>query len=422
MSVAVLSGGWSYSNCYVDALSATNARSLPYPAGVDLTNQACADACGALGFPVAGTEYYGECYCGTSLPKTKAANATAECSFPCKADSAQLCGGSQRLTVYTKGSTFTPSVPSISSFGCYVDALQPTHSLPVSVGSNLNNGQCVAACSALGFPLAGTEYYGECYCGSVLPDKADSESECSTPCNNGAGYCGGNGRLTLYQSQTVSLWTPSPPKIDSWAYRGCYADAVNPRSFPKREGVSNTTNEVCAAACAKDGYLYFGTEHFGECFCSNSIAGLAKLPDSSCTMPCNGNIKEVCGDNAALTVYSTTSTTVAPFTPTAPAIDCWSSVGCYVDTVNPRSFPYRASKGNSNQACTASCAAAGYAYAGTENFGECFCTNDLASVTKTSDSSCILPCKDDIHQICGDVARLTVYQYTCGASTSSSST
>ncbi|KAI9357054.1 WSC domain-containing protein [Zopfochytrium polystomum] len=609
MAVSTLPNNWLYSNCYFDSLSPTNARSLPYPGGVDLTNQACVAACDSLGFPVAGTEYYGECWCGTNLPKTKATNASAECSFPCNADTSQICGGASRLSVYyKKGSTFTSTNPSIPNFvwrgcyvdmlnprsfpysssvagtsttnhactakcnadgyafagtehfgecycsnsllnitkssgcampclgdlhqicgdnalltvfqsiitpsiagwdykGCFVDAQDPTRSLPVKAGSNMNNAQCVAACQSLGFPLAGTEYYGECWCGSVLPDLAESESECNTPCNNGPGFCGGSARLTLFQSTTVALWTPSPPKIDSWAYRGCYADVVDPRTFPRRVGVTNTTNKVCADACARDGYIYFGTEHFGECFCSNTIVDVAKLPDSSCTMPCNGNIKEVCGDNAALTVYSSTnnppvpgfdylgcfvdtlqpdrtlpagagthlnntgcaaacaslgfpfagteyygecwcgsvtpsipasaescstyceaapgtcggpgfltvfqSKTVAPFTPIAPNITCWAVKGCFVDSVNPRTFPFRASKGRSNQACTSSCATAGYKYAGTENFGECFCSNDISNAAQIADGSCTLPCKDDIHQICGDIARLLVYQRTC---------
>ncbi|KAI9362438.1 hypothetical protein DFJ73DRAFT_573564 [Zopfochytrium polystomum] len=224
--------------------------------------------------------------------------------MPCDGNTKEVCGDNAALTVYS--STVDPPVPGFDAKGCFVDTLQPDRTLPYGAGAHLNNTGCSAACAALGFPFAGTEYFGECWCGSVTPATAAPSSSCSTFCESAPGTCGGAGFLTVYQSKSV-----------------------------------------------------------------------------------------------------------APFTPVAPAINCWAAQGCYFDTVNPRSFPFRASKGNSNQACTSACADAGFAYAGTENFGECFCTNDLTGVTKADDSACILPCKDDIHQICGDVGHLTVYKKTC---------
>ncbi|KAI9362439.1 hypothetical protein DFJ73DRAFT_573595 [Zopfochytrium polystomum] len=233
MSIATLSSPWSYFRLLrrrVDrdgcSLSAVSCRRRSDQPGVRQRVR-------RPGLP-RRTEYYGECYCGTSLPKTKAANATAECSFPCKADSSQICGGSLHLTVYKGGSTFSPSAPIIANF----------------------------------------------------------------------------------------------------ASRGCYVDALNPRSFNYTSSVSGkaTTNQACTAECVSKGYAFAGTEHFGECYCSNSVVGLSK--SSNCAMPCLGDVHQVCGDNALLTVFQSTIN---------PTISGWDYKGCYVDAQQPtRSLPVSA--------------------------------------------------------------------------------
>jgi glucan 1,3-beta-glucosidase len=100
----------------------------------------------------------------------------------CKGNSAETCGGGNRLDVYSYGSGGTPttstttaSAPTVTSasgsnplpgwtfLGCYSDNVSG-RALPFSVtvsGGNTNEG-CQSACLSAGYVIAGTEYAGEC--------------------------------------------------------------------------------------------------------------------------------------------------------------------------------------------------------------------------------------------------------------------
>jgi chitinase len=52
--------------------------------------------------------------------------------------------------------------------------------------------------------------------------------------------------------------------------------------------------EVCQSLCPE--YLYFGVEYGGECYCGNSINnGSTIVPDTDCSMTCDGFTDEYCG-------------------------------------------------------------------------------------------------------------------------------
>jgi hypothetical protein len=86
-------------------------------------------------------------------------------------------------------------------------------------------------------------------------------------------------------------------------------------------------------------------------------------------------------------------------------------VGCYKDTSS------RALRGEvlpkigdaSNTACVDYCAAKGFAVAGTEYGGECFCGNSLSPLEKLDDGECATACKGDANQTCGGSWALSVY-------------
>ncbi|KAH6849794.1 hypothetical protein B0I37DRAFT_97008 [Chaetomium sp. MPI-CAGE-AT-0009] len=86
-------------------------------------------------------------------------------------------------------------------------------------------------------------------------------------------------------------------------------------------------------------------------------------------------------------------------------------VGCYKDTTE------RALRGEvlpkigdaSNTACVDYCASKGFAIAGTEYGGECFCGNTLTATEKLDDAKCDMACKGNDNQTCGGDWALTVY-------------
>ncbi|KAJ3296850.1 hypothetical protein HDU76_006674, partial [Blyttiomyces sp. JEL0837] len=319
--------GYTYSGCYVDLVN--NVRALPTRSGPNNeTVEGCISAC--AGFAVAGIEYGGECFCGDALPSEGLAPHDSDCSMPCNGNNAEACGGPARLSVYvsnsanvppasttyapttTASSPSAPTAPAVPGFtyqGCYVDVLSPSHSLPVRVGAGLTNQQCIAACTDIKLPVAGTEYKGECYCGNTLPaQQAAHESDCNTPCDaDSTQICGGAGRLTVYTSNTQATYTLAIPTIPCWTYQGCYSDNTNARVFPTRSGsLSIVDNQGCAEACGNANYTWFGTENFSECFCSNVAPNSTKNPDSACVDPCEGDRSQVCGGSALLTVYQYT--------------------------------------------------------------------------------------------------------------------
>jgi hypothetical protein len=65
------------------------------------------------------------------------------------------------------------------------------------------------------------------------------------------------------------------------------------------------------------------------------------------------------------------------------------------------------------QACTDHCTQRGFAIAGTEYTGECFCgnafVNSSGKVKQVDERQCNMPCRGDGGIICGGPARLSIY-------------
>lgn len=105
--------------CYTEG---SNGRSLAYSqiqlnASV-MTTELCLNACGARGFPFAGTEYSQECYCGVVLGNGTVPAPASDCNMPCNGNSSETCGGQDRLNLYVSAdleSTEPCEAPPVSS-------------------------------------------------------------------------------------------------------------------------------------------------------------------------------------------------------------------------------------------------------------------------------------------------------------------
>jgi len=86
-------------------------------------------------------------------------------------------------------------------------------------------------------------------------------------------------------------------------------------------------------------------------------------------------------------------------------------LGCYIDdsarVLNGHSI--FADSAMTNAKCQQVCAAQGFAYAGTEYSGECFCGNSLTA-TKAGESECNYKCNGDPQQVCGGYWRISIYK------------
>eukprot|EP00043_Microstomoeca_roanoka_P002735 m.40043 g.40043 ORF g.40043 m.40043 type:complete len:445 (-) comp11684_c0_seq1:439-1773(-) len=91
--------------------------------------------------------------------------------------------------------------------------------------------------------------------------------------------------------------------------------------------------------------------------------------------------------------------------------------GCFLDTVQPRTFPQRADNAKSLEECASNCYFIGFTgTAGMENGDECYCSNKQGPIgTSKPSSDCDKPCPDDSSQTCGGLSRVSEFSFQCSA-------
>ena len=128
----------------------------------------------------------------------------------------------------------TPALPAL---GCFDDSKGP-HAVSVEQGEVGSVAECSFACGAAGLRLAGlTGNAGPpavayCYCGSAVDPSAvrAPDTDCDLPCpGGGAGSCGANYRMAVYNSTCTGPMPPPPgpglngtacsqPESAAWAF------------------------------------------------------------------------------------------------------------------------------------------------------------------------------------------------------------
>ncbi|KAJ4401386.1 hypothetical protein N0V91_007935 [Didymella pomorum] len=211
-----LPAGWNYKGCYVDG-PGYRVMQNQQPDDQQMTIASCSSKCASLGYTVSGMEYHTQCFCDNQLRMSAAlANNDNECNTPCGGNSAQMCGGGDRLTVYssqdplkiTKKPGPTQKVGNWTYQGCATSTGgQWNKPLPWKLFNSTGNSPewCLGKCQAYGYMAAGMEYGEECYCGDVdhMIEKGSvpaPETDCNTPCpGDQEAICGQGNRLTWYK-------------------------------------------------------------------------------------------------------------------------------------------------------------------------------------------------------------------------------
>ena len=452
-----LPGQWASRGCYTDAV---NSRALYGKAYADpaMTQESCVNFCNTNNYAYAGVEYSTECYCGNVISISGKAADAGDCNMACGGAAGEACGGGNRLNVFhndaiktqAAGPATNAGVAGWGFLGCYTDSvggrtLTANYVGVLGGGGNMSTLNCVNACGAAGFKLAGTEYSGECYCGNQFSNggapASDGLSGCSMPCNgNSSEWCGGANRLNVYGLGQKSTIAPL------WAPLGCYTDSVQARTLSVGMavpgGAANLTQENCQAACLAGKYTYSGVEYSQECYCDNSFkngGGPASDGDAQCNMACNGNPSEVCGGPNRLNVFAyngaagvttssttaaatttptgTATTTSAAATTTAPGSATglpgnWTYRGCYVDNAAGRILYQQPDDGKLTiESCVQTCIKQGKHIAGMEYSTQCFCGDSIINGGKlaTADTDCAMTCAGNAGEICGGPNRMSIY-------------
>ncbi|KAL8669506.1 MAG: hypothetical protein Q9168_005908 [Polycauliona sp. 1 TL-2023] len=345
--------------------------------------------------------------------------------------------------------------------GCYKEN-NPSRQLKLQLygnDANMTNDKCIAGCTAKGYSIAATEYTNECWCGNRFPSELGMETDCNYVCDgNETQICGGNGYfhdhsyMSLFSNGQASAALPNvPPSIQpssgAYNYAGCYTEGVGGRALGSAQTASDDmTVAYCANFCSK--YQYFGIEYSNECYCANTIGNNAKLAsDSDCMITCSGNSTQYCGGGNRLTVYglngtapllSASASASGTFTGASASASATTTVGapiavqtaspfvyqgCYTEATNGRALSDLATayNGMTVEKCAAFCSA--YTYMAVEYSSECYCGNTInTGSAMATDGGCTMTCSGNAGELCGGPNRLSFYNKTQSALSSSTVT
>ncbi|CAO1612543.1 unnamed protein product [Parajaminaea phylloscopi] len=284
----------------------------------DMSNEACSNYCGDLGFKFSGNEYARECYCSNTAPKTT--SASNACFYSCPGAPSEKCGGNLVLNVWANaGVRKTVSKYGAKVSGCFYDLAgqgkERTLKYGYTVAGNMTQEYCANLCGDKDYRYAGIEYGQECMCSNDAPT-VTAGATCDSKCaGDSTQSCGGSWALTVLENQNI-LGNPTTPNGNvqlgpSYSSKGCFGDNVNARGRTLRDYSftdAAMTVEKCAAGCSAKGLAYSGVEYGSECHCGKYAP---IVTSTACTMPCAGNKRETCGGPDALSVYFDSAVTAA---------------------------------------------------------------------------------------------------------------
>jgi hypothetical protein len=252
-----LAAGWKAQiACAVD----DSARVFASPVYLQLQDNTpfrCTTECTSRGYSIAGVEYGNECFCANQfvndIPPTPAS--ISECDKPCAGNSAQTCGGSYRMQIYSTGSIFTASAPV---------------SMPVST----------TAASSI--------------------STSDSSSTVTLSSTSS----------TLVAASSSSAASAKPTAALAFGWSTTFSCAVDDSSRvfadPEYYQFDDNTAIRCTQKCADRGYTLAAVEYGYECFCANGyVDGIppASAPVSECDKSCAGDNSQTCGGSYRVQIY-----------------------------------------------------------------------------------------------------------------------
>ncbi|KAI0402703.1 WSC domain-containing protein [Xylaria palmicola] len=225
----------------------------------NMTVETCVAHCKGNSYRLAGLSYYGVCYCGETV--STALLPEDQCSFPCTGNSSETCGGDTQINIWMDP-TFPPledqkDTSEYVPVGCWTDDSSQGKALFYRQdnldSSTLTTEKCLQSCLSGGFPFAGTEFGGECYCGVVVgngTELATDASTCNIPCNgNPDQTCGGPARLSLYVAKDLQSLEPcgTPPDTSSTVTTPPVTSTTPPPTStpPPSSSTKTTSAPVC---------------------------------------------------------------------------------------------------------------------------------------------------------------------------------
>ncbi|KAJ4268676.1 hypothetical protein NW762_002743 [Fusarium torreyae] len=350
-----------YSGCYMDGVEGNLGGALIYRSSqnqYNMTVEKCVSECKGNGFRYAGLKYYGVCYCGSTVGGSQLPE--NQCTMPCTGNSSQTCGNDNAFSIWQDPTFKTTDLGGVVTAvkgtvlpiagykpnGCYTDSSPKGRALTWSMdvdSSSMTPTSCLNACANQGFPLAGMEYGGECYCGNVLANdttKADV-GDCNVPCNGDKTLlCGGPSRLSVYISQDLlSLqpcgWTPSNsasssasiPLLSSTSTTSATTSTVSIASTSSSAPASSSTTSSAVSSSTTSSAVSSSTTSSVSSSSSTSSVASSSTTTLSTATSTTANVQSTTTANPPKPpTTTTTSTSTSSCSTTSSAPMCTATV------------------------------------------------------------------------------------------------
>ncbi|WWD20503.1 hypothetical protein CI109_104979 [Kwoniella shandongensis] len=391
-----------------------------------MTVEVCRNTCHEMGYALASVFLSKYCGCGNAWTGSQTKLPASACqTYGCGGNYTEYCGGSSQAALYntTEPASATTVVKPDGWISCWTDSSSSRTLQGYSYNASpMSANACKIACAAKGFAYAGTESGNQCFCGSTIAagEKAPT-SACSYGCNGNANQtCGASGYMDLYNT------TGAAANNGIAGYAGCYTDdgVLGGPSY-----VSNFMSvDTCTQWCTAQKQSFAGIRNGNQCKCGTNSPSLATT-SAACANPCSGNSTQACGTSTTIAVYNLAQTGLK--SGDIPLVaDSTGYAGCYHEG-STRLLPtyYFSSSSMTNALCINNCKSLGYAVAGTEYGGQCFCAakpDASSGGYKVQNSDCTSNCAGGGTLKCGGGNLLSIYftsnSASAGGSNSTNST
>ena len=324
----------------------------------------------------------------------------------CMGDATELCGGSNRLTLYTHNSavkaqakfafaqqkaslTSSASQTSPSSLSTSSSSSTSPQSTTITKSTAKSSGQSSSSKS---------KTTGQSSSTTIQTSKLLSKTSTSST------------HTTSTTSKTTLRPTPSQT-IGSYSYLGC-ANQTSPLALVgmSKTDSKKTTTETCQKYCLDNNYGLAALQNGGTCYCGNGLQSYSAVGQKSCNVPCAGNKTEVCGGAQSLSVWNSTSATIPPTA--VKAVGAYALQGCYSGSNIIKAASHTSATGLTVESCVGYCITKGYKVAGVQDGKTCYCDSKLATTAKKESlASCNVLCAGNRREFCGAYGKNLVYQY-----------
>jgi hypothetical protein len=313
----------------------------------ETTIQTCVESCysaSSVPYSFAGVLAGTECRCDNAMSALATEVDQSNCRSQCENGDEQWCGGDSSYQIYYLPSTpsstvsnngttdstsdapsptgINPSIPSnltvspdisYGYLGCYedtTDILTRVLRGPGFNSSSMTPTSCATYCSNLGYPYAGNESGGECFCGATLFANSSLSNQCVQACTGDSTLvCGAPLLISVYliaDPTVLGALDPLPQSSSGeWSSVGCFIDDTNARVMDSLVSTipdDSLSVDACTDACQASGYTFSGLEYGTQCFCSDTAPTLqADAHDCDMACPVGGGS---CGGALRLDVYT----------------------------------------------------------------------------------------------------------------------